>query len=143
MAGLDGSTCAPCLACRQDRAPPARTASAAGDPAATAGLRGGYRLEARRRSAIRRSEATRRSTSVRRTALRACIARASSAAATGGWAAVVGWVDTVLKRLGMVCERVEAFGELHDEPAEVVELCLEVDGGCGCVVGGFGFGFVA
>ena len=39
----------------------------------------------------------------------------------------------------MVCERVEAFGELHDEPAEIVELLLEVGGRCGCVIGGFGF----
>lgn len=42
-------------------------------------------------------------------------------------------------RLGTVCECVEAFGELHDEPAKVVELLLEVGGGCGCVIGGFGF----
>jgi hypothetical protein len=45
------------------------------------------------------------------------------------------------QRLGLLCECVEAFGELHDEPAEIVELLLEVDRGCCCVVGGFGFGF--
>ena len=39
----------------------------------------------------------------------------------------------------MVCERVEAFGKLHDEPAEIVELLLEVDSHGGCVIGGFGF----
>jgi hypothetical protein len=76
--------------------------------------------------------------------LRACIARASSAAETGGCGEFVGWADTASHRLGTAGEGVESLGELHHEPAEIIELVLQINnsGGCvigGCVIGGFGF----